>query len=137
MLDKTNSRSCTLDAFAFITGIPTEELIEEMGDDGAEEGIATQQLVVPLLRRGWTMTPVERTPRRQNPETWEVKHVFGDQHAEDRFDVLLSHFDGVLMGHWERGLTHAIAWKDGTMHDSAPRAYRFVPEIFWVVRKCV
>src|SRR5690606_22528725 len=110
-MNKTHSKSCVLDAFAYITGIPASSLIEDMGTDGREDGIPTQLIIDSVLRHGFAITPIERVPRKQHPITKEISFVFDMPAGVNRWKNALTTSKGVLYGTNRRsGLPHAAAW---------------------------
>lgn len=119
---KLNSRSCVLDAFARIMGVPPHILATQCGHWG-RDGYHTQELIQVALSGGYAVTPIERTPVSQNPETGAIEGVEfpGFDEPEDRFIKWLIESRGVLLGYY--GLectqkTHAVAWDGQKVFDS-------------------
>lgn len=133
---KTNSKSCVLDAFACITGIPAQELAEAMGNDGSEYGVPTQMIVDHLLTRGFAITPIEKNPLRQNPVTGEIAPVFSVKVGVNRWKKHLTESRGVLYGNNGNGMPHAVAW-DGLEKGMIGGSEDFDPFTLWKVTRIV
>ncbi len=106
---KLNSRSCVLDAFAYIMCYQPDYVAELVGHQGPE-GFHTQELIEVALAEGWAVTPIERFPQATNWETEKTRSIsFKGEDREERFIRHLKKVDGVLLG--QRGpKPHAVAW---------------------------
>lgn len=131
----TNSRSCVLDAFAEVTGISTRYFIGAMGTDGAEAGIPTQRIIDVLLKFGYAVTPIEKSPKQQNPATLEVKPVFDESTEGTRWVEHLAASRGVMYGFVGGSkIPHAVAWNGYTTGLLEP-IEDFHPYILWKLTK--
>jgi hypothetical protein len=119
MIERTNERSCVLDAAAYVAGINPGWLIQRIGHNGEENGFHTQEIMY-ALEGLFSFQMIERRPHKQNPETGAVTACsFGTETHEERFIRHLLQGDGVLLGVNQRLKEHAVSWKNQRIHDSA------------------
>jgi len=116
---RTNSASCVLDSFSCVTGLPPQHLIEAVGHDGVPNGYHTQELIGPLIEKGFAVTPIELYPRATNEagELWTIEFEH-DGHLR-RFCHFLLGNEGVLTGFDGKKRPHAVAWKNNQIFDPA------------------
>jgi hypothetical protein len=95
MIQKTNSRSCVIDAAAQASGLSAGWLMGQIGHNGVASGFHT-------------------------PDTGEVTVcTFGLVSPEERFIDALVKSDGVLLGLNHKLKPHAVSWKQRIAHDPA------------------
>jgi len=111
----THDRSCLLDAFAVALDVSNSELRDAIGHYGIR-GYHTQELIEYCVNNGYSVTPIERAPVATNVigQTWEVRFPEG---FDGRFARHLETGNGVILGHKNSGLPHAVAWVDGAAFD--------------------
>jgi len=129
-IERTHEYSCLLDSFSFITGLSVTEFIYEIGHGGSgnnePKGFHTQEIIDPLVKRGFWLTPIELFPVAQDPETQEQRIVrFGTEEESNfyRFAQYLHGSNGVLIGFNQKRLPHATAWTQDLVHDPNGIAY--------------
>lgn len=122
-----NKASCLLDSFSCVTGLPPQHLLAAVGHDGIFEGVPTgfhtQELIGPLIDKGFTVTPIELFPSARNEagEQWLIEF---DEGHHRRFCRYLLNGEGVLTGFNRKHEPHAVAWKNQQIFDSAqPEPY--------------
>jgi len=94
-------------------------LIEAVGHDGVPNGYHTQELIGPLVEKGFAVTPIELYPRATNEagELWTIEFEH-DGHLR-RFCHFLLGNEGVLTGFDGKKRPHAVAWKNNQIFDPA------------------
>jgi len=123
-----------MDAFSAVTGIPVDTFIKEMGLDGSEYGIPTQMALDVLLKHGFAVTPIEKSPSKRNPLTKIGSKVFEMKVEVNRWKRHLSDSKGVLFG-FDAGseIPHAIAWNGLVDGAGDYDISEFKPYILWRV----
>ena len=114
---KLHSKSCLLDAFAFIMNMPPHIVATQVGHNGPN-GFHTQELIEVALRHDFSVTMIERTPVSQNPDDYSIEGVDFKGGTEERFIRQLERSHGVLLGvtPWT-AKPHAIAWTGMEAYD--------------------
>jgi len=157
-ISRTHKYSCLLDSFAFVTGITPKELMRDIGHAGTGEneprGFHTQEIIEPLINRGFWITPIELFPVSEDPETGEKRIVkFGLEEVDNfrRFAKQLQGANGVLLGFTQERIPHATAWVHSLVHDPIGVAYPIlelnnhvavsilmdkplIPNMFWMIQ---
>lgn len=124
-IQKTNNKSCVLDSFACCLGIEPKYLIDEVGHDGSKDGFITQELITPLQKFGYGVTPIELFPRGFNiyDQTTDVRFFppnFDTASNIKRFVNFMHNARGVLAGHNKKKATpHAVCWRYNQIFDPA------------------
>jgi len=136
-----HDKSCLLDAFACVLGVPATVIADFIGHPGSN-GFHTQELIEYCLQKGYAVTPIERFPtaKTMDGSFWEVLFPGGNN---KRFGRHMLGTIGVLTGFNREGNPHAIAWCHEIGYDSAVGAFyhilkdgepddeNFKPRIFW------
>lgn len=157
-ISRMHEYSCLLDSFAFVTGVNQEELTHEIGHSGSgnnePKGFHTQEIIEPLVHRGFWITPIELLPVAEDPKTNVHRIVkFGADEVDNfrRFAKHLHRANGVLLGFNQNRVPHATAWIHSLVHDPIGITYPIlifhndvaigimmdqplVPNMFWMVK---
>jgi len=157
-ITRTHEYSCLLDSFAFVTGIPAKDLIHEIGHGGTGEdepkGFHTQEIMEPLIQRGFWIMPIELLPVAEDPKTSTHRIIkFGPGEVDNfrRFARHLHGANGVLLGFNQSRVPHATAWVHSLVHDPVGMSYPIlefhndqatgilmgqplVPNMFWMIK---
>ena len=158
-IHKTNSRSCVLDSFATIINCEPDYLMQMIGHDGSVCGFHTQELITPLQKFGYSVTPIELFPAGLYGDSihgiYFPPHNTYDSNLR-RFLNSLNDNMGVIAGKLKKKLTpHAVGWAFNSMLDPAdqkthqliqyddkgdpysflPDAH-FIPSVFWRIQRC-
>lgn len=115
----TNKWSCVLDSFSHCIGLEPQELINEIGHDGTNTGFHTQELIIPLINRGYSVTEIHRKPIAVHPYTGEQRLITFGTNQELSFATFLDGHNGVLLGYNQKRQPHVVSWKQNKLHDPA------------------
>ena len=169
MTIQTHNWSCMPCSFAAAIDVPVREFMDDIGHDGSAEpypgldtkaGFHEQECIDVLQRRGFACTPIEIVPQMIPCAGGPTRQIwFGGERPglspEDcNWERFLSHLEGtcgVLTGILQRvkdgykSVGHAVAWFDGTIHDSQGPGFTYsledainyglIPRAYWKIEE--
>lgn len=157
-MKRTHEYSCILDSFAFVCGVEPETLMREIGHcgtgKGEPRGFHSQEIIEPILARGFWITQIELFPVAQDPLNHEQRLVHFTDKSESNWHRFAKHLQGnhgVLSGFNAKKIPHSVAWINSLVHDPVGKSYPllelrndiaigikhgqpFIPSLFWKVK---
>lgn len=131
--------TCLITSFAMVLGVHVDELIEQIGHNGAQvifpnqsganrcRGHHIQELIAALDAREYAIVAIEPSPvSRSGDEVYE--------HATNPFiESAMLKYSGVIAGRNARG-EHAVAWSAINRHSYDPSSGREIADIALAIR---
>lgn len=113
----TNRKSCTLDSFAYVTGLSPEFLAKRLGHDGSSRGVSIHEMTTVLLPLNWAVVTIYREPSAITPDGGLV-YPYSSAEEEARWTLFTKEYCGVVQG-LKNGRYHSMAMIDGVLYDPA------------------